>query len=252
MRIASALFSFGLLLASSSALAQSSADPGLPRSFRGSRCIEVSSVVGRQHCTRYGAHWAIVSTTPVSFELAGEYHALAVEDTRVAGTVGGIGFDVHAASSPSLGVGAIRFRIGFEHYFYAGGEIFAGGSPAGELARTSEGLIVTDRGRRYFGGGAMIGVEVVLGIVGLRGEVAVALGCAMTEVGFEAGRQLLPSSNQFVANGLLEPRLAVDLWVLPTVTLGVTGGVDVVGTVSDVVVGVGVALHTRSYDDARL
>jgi hypothetical protein len=115
-----------------------------------------------------------------------------------------------------------------------------GGVPSEALPENTESNHPT-----YASLGAALGIALPLGIVQVRSEL------------FAGGRTLsvpvhmddCDPDTTFWRSAILEPRLGIDLWTSPLVSIGAVAGVDL-AEVHGAYAGFGAALHTRSFDGA--
>jgi hypothetical protein len=104
---------------------------------------------------------------------------------------------------------------------------------------------------QLLGIGGVVGMQVVLAPIGLRAELFA--GADFAGIWARTSYLGVPghSSVTLTPHAVIEPRLAVDLWLTPWLSVGVMGGVDVLGPLTSADVGLTITGHVRSYDAAQ-
>ena len=222
-------------------------------------CQEVSDIVGRQKCTRYGWRWAIEDTLPITFGVGARYVAFSPVGHIFSGTLdkkltlARFQYDGSALGESPIRSGGIGFRItgfvlpglyaGLDYGIELGRNERAAFSAGGASFRSTQKVVDTST----FGGGAIVGLRLPLGRLSLRGELflggyAINLYQAVVRGAFE---------NDSVAVGAgtwaVEPRAAVDLWATPWLTVSGTYGRNLVDHGSQAA-SLLLTWHGRSFD----
>jgi len=217
------------------------------------QCVEHSDVVGHQTCTRFGS-WDATYVPALTFELGGSLHLVdgaSLDGFSLAEHDGGnVGVNVTGTRTAAIGTGDLRVRLAITRNFYLGVELGIGGGPSapGLQATTSMAdATVRPSGTMWISGGFAVGARIPLGAIDLRAELLLGGALATSELHeryFDCENYVSIGSGI----GLVEPRVAIDWWVSPWMTLGVVGGVNLAGPLSDAQVGVAVGFHARPHD----
>jgi len=243
-----------------------------PSAHAGSKCVEVSDVVGHEKCSRYGDAWSVERTLPFLFRFGIRYGEIAASSasfreelkkgTHPAGYEGftyrGDRLGVHALPSLGFDGGIAFFVIGQLYLGLEGGlgfgSITTATFSAGRYVLSSDsGIDVT-----AFHAGIPIGYRIALGRASLRGEVlaggtGVTVSHAASALSPNVTNESLPSTVSATAwMFLVEPRVAADIWFTQHITFGAYAGVNVVDQASHSI-GLSLAWHHRAFDgDMRL
>jgi len=190
--------------------------PGLAEAGHGGHgCREISDIVGRERCTRFGL-WS--------------------RDASAWGEAGPIAVHLHSGRT-GTGAGG-RVLIGFWPALYLGMQLEAAHLDDASTTMPAGGLV---------SGGPLVGARVRFGSITLSTEAEAALrGFGATASGVFSQPALTTPDSGFVV--LARPEVA--LWLTPSISLAVAGGIDVVHP-DDVTVGVMLGIHTWPYDLAR-
>ena len=224
-------------------------------------CIEVSDIVGYQRCSHYGSTWATEDSPPLTLGVNASYLAIDPRGRSYKGVmkVGTrttpIEYDGSALGKSSVGSGGVGLRItGFLlPFFYAGIEYGI------TLGRTQPGSFISDGASFQRGGalidttvlfgGALFGLRLPLGRVSVRGDLFLG-GYGLSLVQAVTKGALMNAKVSMSASApLVEPRVSVDLWATPWVTLSGSYGRNLVdgGTQAGAL---SVTFHGRAFDGA--
>lgn len=248
------------------ALAVSALVTALPALAQARGCTEVSDVTGEKKCSRFGSQWTLEGTFPILFRFGMRYSAITTEDQRfTAPKVKNVkhavayGFDGQTLGFKSITGVALDGGFGF----FLWGQLYAGAEthlsvghldtraavvrvPGQTLQLTQDDGLNTV----VFGGAIPIGYRIPLGRAALRPEVA---------FGFESigitHHVMLPDGRSWTGNanatrGLIEPRIAGEIWFTQHVALAVAGGINLIGGNTDHSLGISLAWHFRAFDGA--
>lgn len=230
----------------------------------GRHCRETNRILGRRQCSGFGAGWAHdpwLGLLGFELALAGEHVGVGAVDTRgtVYSSTESATYRVSLASGTRHHLDALgpRMRFGYRGihttlaFELTGG--FAVTAPA--TVTVADGFAATTAsGGSIFDATGVVGYHRRAGSVQLDGELAIGLRSivldAMPPPGFTTcaggatgkGCYLAPSQTQL----LVEPRARVDWWLMPELTVGISGGVDLAerGESLSVIVG----YHVAAYD----
>lgn len=226
----------------------------------GSKCVEVSDVVGEQRCERYGAHWSVERKWPITFRFGLRHAAISTEGLSFSEAYksrnrpkGYHGYDFRGEElgTPSLtgfgfDGGASIFVVGQLYLGLEGGlALGAFRSPtftAGRhLLRDAGGVDVT-----LVHGGSAVGYRIPLGRASIRSEVL--FGGVLAQVSHSTvldGRTERKDAGAF--RGLIEPRIAADVWFTQHVSVGVYAGMNLLDTGGHAT-GLSLTWHNRAFD----
>lgn len=226
---------------------------------RGKGCVEVSDVVGYEHCTRYGGTWSVEKSFPIVAELAVSRWSLDPRGITLRGNFGKhepgtfeYSGDL-ALSQAVLWGGDLRFTGYPTGPFYLGIQV---GGAGGHLALPS----VSASGYRVdassgavnaFGmdGGLLLGFRVPIGFLSARLETMLGGRVVLAGQDATSGEYGTRGATVSAGRGVVEQRLLLDAWIGPRTTLSAFGGIDVTH-VEDRVLGLAIGLHGRSFDGA--
>lgn len=189
-------------------------------------CREVSEIVGRQRCQRFGDSWA-VRNHPVKLEAGLVVRNFNITPVEEAGqvTFGGTTHTVTedpANRSRTAVMGSMR-ATGRFGWFYLGGELEVGGIGRTQLADadSSPGTVTISRPTgSYLAMRPIAGLRVTLWRISLSAELAPGLvNIAYNSTArFDGKREELPISSW---RGELESRSRVDVFVFPRLSVGI-------------------------------
>lgn len=247
-----------LSLLSLLAVVASVAAPSVARA--GNKCVEVSDVVGEQVCTSYGDDWSVERKWPVTFRSGLRYAGfspagLTFEEQfkardRPKGYKGysfqGEALGTSSIAGLGLDGGATVFLTG-QLYLGIDGGIALGAFESASF--TAGGQKLSDAGGAdvvLLHGGVPVGYRIPLGRASIRSEVLI--GGVMGTVAHSAevdGDTKRKSAAAF--RGLIEPRIAGDIWFTQHVSFGVYAGVNVLDTGGHAM-GLSLTWHNRAFD----
>lgn len=254
-----------LSIAAVAALAPSAlADPSTPRyRYSGDRsdygvpdCLNDSPVVGRSQCKRFG-RWALPPGLPrLQMSVGGSVRVLGAHDLKLdrSAVDRGVAY-ANTGGTQDLGPqsgSALTFdwRLTGElsRLLYTGIDVSVGSAliddPAQEQAL---GITLGEERGMYYAAGAIAGLLLQGGPLVLRGEMVG--GARLVEVPFQyRGSEV--RSRASVTQGVVEPRLAAEVWLTPWVTLGARVGSDLLRR-RDYMAGLYINLYGRAFDDSR-
>lgn len=226
----------------------------------GNKCVEVSDVVGEQRCTQYGAHWSVERKWPVTFRFGLRHAGISTAGLSFSEQYksrnrpkGYHGYDFRGEElgTPSLSAfgfdgGATLFLVDQLYVGLDGGlGLGAFHSPsftAGRhLLRDAGGADVA-----LIHGGSSVGYRIPLGRASIRSEVlfggVYALVSHSTVLDGTTERK---DAGAF--RGLIEPRIAADVWFTQHVSVGVYAGMNLLDT-SGHATGLSLTWHNRAFD----
>jgi hypothetical protein len=219
-----------------------------------SRCSEVSSVVGRQHCAVFG-QWAALARLPaLEFDTEMFHEHFLLAPTSAVGSVEHLGtpytYRVVMDSNQAASAWGLRERTAWRIAgpIYMGTEIDIGGlASAPQMHVESDGPVIGDPAALFLAARAVVGARAfVTPTLSLSGELA---GGARI-VSFTATSQLAGCTQQTSvadAGGVLEARARVDWWASPHWTLGASVGASLIDH-NDHSFTVGFGGHVRAFD----
>jgi len=230
----------------------------------GAHCIEVSDIVGRSRCTRFGSNWADGGSDflwPVSGTAGASFHWLDARGLALAGTttlsrtslreyrLAGqqLGPDSLTAISADIGgtiYGTRWIDFGFQFQF---GSVLL---PTGPITTSADGgsLRLTDA--IYAAGGLVVGSTFRTGPVGWRLEALLGgrdIQFAGTSTDASGTRSTVASRVEWFA----EPRAVLEWWPSHWLSAGAYGAVALAPSGVGAGAGVFIAAHLVA-DDARL
>jgi hypothetical protein len=235
----------------------------VPSRALASGCREVSDIVGEQHCNRYGSLWSLEQTVPMIFRFGMRYSQLSTADTtfteQTAKQSRPDGYRAYRYPGEALGVKSLSGLgvdggVGFFLYgqLYSGfeGSLTFGSASTASFTTASGVKLGQDSGLNVtiVHGGVPIGYRIPLGRAALRGEVM--LGIAQTTVDHHVDAPGLPSTGSAdETRGLVEPRIAAEIWFTQHIAFSVYGGTNVLDTDGrSRAFGISLAWHIRSFD----
>jgi hypothetical protein len=222
-------------------------------------CTDRTRVVGQVACGSVhhaGDGWRLGTDIPIAVEFGGLYRWIdgGHGDVAFATTNQGYRYTYAQTDSPggSLGGATLRLVIGFGRFLYAGieGSGSLGPGLVGDTTPPTGWYTVGLGTASYFAVGALVGTHVVIGPIGLRAELAAFAGFFAMD--FPVHVSGCGFDQRFeTTDALVVPRVGVEVWLSPWVTLGARAGVDVVGPGREFEADFGIGFHTRTYDGAR-
>jgi hypothetical protein len=228
---------------------------------RGKSCREVSDVVGYEHCRRYGAGWSEEKSAAISLELS---LGAVFLDPRGRTMVGSFGKRDPSSFryrgdlvGHSLGVGNLGLRVGyaFTSWAYAGFDFELGMGQNSLPHAHDAGFDVAPTSGTLnsfgLGGGLYGGLRVPIGFVSLRLETLFGGRAIMAGQTTTSEAMVRRGATVSLSTWTIEPRLWLDIWADPWLTLSGFGGLDALHP-ADRVGGVALGFHGDAYDGAFL
>lgn len=224
-------------------------------------CREVSDIVGYERCTAYGAGWSVERTSPIRIDFGLHYLALAPRGRTLEGSFGTrepgafrySGDDVQGPLAALML--ELRPSIFVVSGLYVGYELGAGAGHAALPGTTTSGgwrvgasSAAVNLFALNFGGVA--GYRIPAGSVSIRLESM--LGLRIISASQTAASDAYPSRREAsvtLFTWAVEPRIALDVWVSPSITLAAFAGVNALG-LGDRSIGLALGVHSRTYDGA--
>ena len=235
----------------------------LPSRAEARGCREVSDIVSEQRCSQFGVPWSLEGTLPITFNFGMRYSEVSTSDLTFTQDVGKQsrlkGYKPYRYQGDALGLkslsglgveGGFGFYIHGQLYMRLEGALTFGSASTSSL-RTESGVnLLKDDGLNVsiLHGGAPIGYRIALGRAALRGEVM--LGFVSTTVYPRVERLELPSSvSASAVRGLVEPRIAGDIWFTQHISFGAYGGTNLLDPDGQGrAFGLSLTWHNRAYD----
>jgi len=226
----------------------------------GNKCVEISDVVGEQQCSHYGAHWSVERKFPVTFRFGLRHAAISTAGLSFSEQYksrdrpkGYHGYDFRGEElgTPSLSGfgfdgGATVFLVGQLYLGLEGGlALGAFQSPSFTAGRH----LLRDAGGAdvlLVHGGSSVGYRIPLGRASIRGEVL--FGGVLAQVAHSTvldGKTERKEANAF--RGLIEPRIAADIWFTQHVSVGVYAGMNLLDSGGHAT-GLSLTWHNRAFD----
>lgn len=221
-------------------------------------CVDTTLIVGRAECHRFGQGWNIAWLPRMQLGLGLSTRTFPIDDMRFEGTAahdtGDIAYAVVGGEMESDRAGAVTLDLrvtgAVGHHGYVGveGNVGAGFTdhqrilgPEGNELEPGPGL--------YASGGVVGGLALPFGDNRVRAEAMVGRRLLMLSMTSYHGDCV---DTQTVHDGawLVEPRVAVERFVGPWTTVGVSFGSNLLER-GDVSAGVYVQGHLRAYDAQR-
>gem|GEM_PF-5270966 len=249
---------------SSSSSSSSSGGGGSSSSSSRPRCVEVSSVVGRQKCGRFG-RWDARKLPPLVFGFGTSVHSLSLTGMSFSGTashdtdikyrmtgnqvsrgnkVTAATFDMRMGVIAPRPAGSLRWYV---DSVMSAGMLSVSSSPV--VMANSE-LSVKPKGGLLMQGGLAAGVVVpVTGKIDLRAELVG--GGRLVALAVETQHaDCVARSAPTTGSWLLQSRAGVTKWLSPHLGIGMLAGTNLLHQ-GDVQVGVFLQGHLRAYDGGR-
>ncbi len=230
-----------------------------PAALASHSCQEVSDIVGRQKCSHYGSLWSTEDAIPITFGVGARYLTFAPAGHVFRGTLGKkpdlTSFEYNGSSlgDVPLGAGGIGFRatgyllpglyVGIEYGFAMGRNERASFSAGGASFQSTPKLIDT----ASFGGGALAGLRLPLGLLSARAEISLGGESVNLFQSVAKGARASDGVDVGAAAWAIVPRAAVDLWVTPWMTVSGTYGRNLLDHGSQIA-SLFLTWHGRSYD----
>jgi hypothetical protein len=227
---------------------------------RDKKCVETGDTVGEKKCSRYGDAWAMERQSPLTFRFGFRYGEFTTDGAAFAESFKsrdrprgyrGYRFRGQSLGVPSLGAfggdgGATVFLVGqlyvgLETGFLLGAASTASFSTATHGLRDDRGIDVM-----IVHAGAPIGYRIPLGRASLRGEV-LAGGIVAGITQKVAAEGAPATATAWAARGLVEPRVAADVWFTQHISFGAYAGVNLVDANAPAF-GVSLTWHARAFD----
>jgi hypothetical protein len=230
------------------------------RARAGRSCVEVSDVVGERQCSRYGSDWSVEGRPAFVFRFGFRYAELATDGmhfhesfkkgSRPPGYAG-YSFDGAALGLPAL----TTFGPDGGVTFYLFGQLYLGvdvgfGFGSHHIMPFTAGAFELREARGVdtivLHGGLPLGYRMPLGLASLRPEIF--FGGESASVFQNVRGPGSPGDGSASAGcGLIETRMAADLWLTQHLSLSAYGGVNVLDGRS-MAMGLTFAWHVRAFD----
>lgn len=224
------------------------------------RCYEEFPIVGRSTCRKFGA-WDLFDLPRLALNVGFSVHTVPLANATVMGSVDKTrSVGVPSAVFSGIDTTAVSFDWGPTGFvagpLYLGPKLQVGPAFFSGPKTTADGYRITSNTGIYAGGGLLVGVafhpramlpigfrlEVLGGgrVVSVSGktEDTTAIAGAGTTLSITAG------------SWLLEPRVAIEYWTAPWMSVSVFGGKNVVNA-NDNSVGLSFGFHMMPYDLPR-
>ncbi len=218
-------------------------------------CRDTTEITGIEECSRFGRGWDASGWPALSFALTFSARRVLVDELSFSGSTthddNPYRFVLREGDLPRAGAVGPSFGlrgVGFlTRGAYAGLELGAGVGPLSGPSLDTGDLVLTPTTATLLTGGGVGGLSVPLGAFALRAEVAV--GVRALAVHLETRRGTCVTTTSVWSTGLwLEPRIGLDWFVTPWLTLGAFGGGEPLHGVAAWHGGLSVGVHTRSHD----
>lgn len=224
-------------------------------------CVEQSDVLGRRVCSGFGA-WALPSLAPIlTVESGVSVRTVALGRYGFAGEVdhGTEGSYQYRLVGDEMGAEAqlvsADLRVLGGRRIYAGAEFDLGGvagDDADMVTMATDGGVrpaeMTPRIQMSFGYGAVLGARVPLGNLRLSAEVFAGGRTLQLAVDSAVGA-CETTSYAYSSRAAIEPRVRLEAWVSPWLTLGAFAGSDLLSP--GPAAGAFLSGHTRAFDGGR-
>lgn len=215
-------------------------------------CEEVSPVVGRAICRRFGS-WDASRRPAIRVAGGASILRIPVGSMSFAGSAEhsdapAMSYAVSGEEAAATG-GAFDLQItaGLGRHLYAGIEGSIGGLSTGSMASptTAESLLVSTRSLVYMAAAGVAGAAVSLGDYQLRGEVGVGVRAVSLSVETRHDECVLSSSLTDAAP-LVRPRLSAQRWVSPWLSIGASAATNLAAR-GETSLGLFVGGHLRAF-----
>ncbi|MBX3273024.1 MAG: hypothetical protein KF729_22365 [Sandaracinaceae bacterium] len=217
-------------------------------------CVEVSDTLGESRCRRFGDGWSRDRLPPLRITLAPGGMHLRVGGLEVAGTavhdeqrfgVATGGRDLRDTDLIAGGL-SLRLDVGFFDYLFAGVEVGLFGTDVSGPTRRERDLAIRPLNLLVPSGGAVVGVAIPIDAVTLRLEVYAGMRVVALRSETRRG-DCVESTWASTVIGVVEPRAALEVFVLPYLGLGAMVGTNVLEP-GEVHGALTLSVHTRAYD----
>lgn len=207
------------------------------------------SVDLRRGPTGFGAEWVENAKPPVRVDVSVSGHSVQAAGLRLhdstLGTFDGAQLLGERFSAATLDLRITGFVAG---PLYVGGLVSVGGGGANRIQlQTRYGVYTTERAALHVPMGVVFGVSTPR-VAGFEGRVEMVAGGRVTSAYASSGCEKDDCRRAIVgADWLVMPRVAVDFWITPFVSLSPWGGFDA-AHLGDFSAGVAIAVHSRPFD----
>jgi len=222
----------------------------------GKTCVEQSDVVGDRVCGRYGLGWSAERTVPLTaaFGFFSTYveprgRSWSASTEKGAEGVGVSGAAMGMRSMQTFGFD-FRFVGNLSQHAYLGLDTALAFAAIGSAVAPTGGWEFRDKKTLDFvhvRESLVLGGRVPLGRLSLRVETLVGFDIASAGVEMRKGQGEWQRGSVTSFMFLLEPRVAVDVWMTPWSTVSVWAGTNFLHP-SDRATGISFAIHGRSFD----
>jgi hypothetical protein len=227
----------------------------------GRKCVEKSDVVGEHVCSTFGDDWSVERKLPVTFRFGLRYAEFSTDGRSFAEQLGKKrpkGYVGYAFPGRALGVSSLSGVGGDGGFtFFLVGQLYLGVEGGILFGSTRTASFTTRDGRHALsdsGGvdvtlahaGIPIGYRIPLGRASIRGEVLTGGVIATVSQDVKAvGRG--PDATAAATRGMIEPRIAADIWFTQHMSFGAYAGVNMLDTQSRAF-GLSLTFHHRAFD----
>jgi hypothetical protein len=145
---------------------------------------------------------------------------------------------------------AMRLALALPEPFYLGADLEIGGllSDSGadvEMTGAGAGAVMAAHRTLYLGAGGVAGVRARLGRAGLAAEMVAGVRDVSLSVDSQHGACILSETHHRTA-AFVEPRVKIDMWLTPWITIAGFAGGELDG--DSKMVGASIAYHLRAFD----
>ncbi|WP_394829486.1 hypothetical protein [Pendulispora albinea] len=217
-------------------------------------CVEVSSIVGEQRCSRYGAKWSIQRLPPFVVRFGMRGSQMTPDNMTFEGTVHEKRLDRYDYTYPGRALGVSSFRgLGAELAVscFVSDQLYVGGDGAVMWGASHADDFTVDEHRVGRRGtldmtmatfGTHVGYRLPLGLLSLRAEIFGGAGWVQLRQRID-GNKVQSEAVQLV----IEPRIAADVWATQNVSWSAYVAKDVIHPRS-YGMGISVTWHFRAFD----
>jgi hypothetical protein len=225
-----------------------------------SSCREVSDVVGHERCGRFGQGWSGRATLPPLTAELGLFARRLDAGVAASGVMdhdnGSFGYEVAPGGGDRTASGvSLRLAMALPAHLYAGAEVEMGGLVSGgapDVAMTTVDGTGTPsmlaRDKAIMGAAAVAGVRGRVGRVALAAEVVAGARDLSISVQSRDGA-CIRSRTHHRAAAFAEPRVRLDFWLTPWLTVAGTAGSELDG--ESRMLGAELSFHLRAFDGGR-
>lgn len=219
-----------------------------------SGCAEVSDVVGHQLCGRFGEGWSERTHLPTLAVEGGFFTRQLDAGFAGAGVMqhdtGSFAYRVATEGDRATAAGAaLRLALALPAPLYVGADLELGGlvSDAGADVEMigAAGPSMSAHRTLYLGAGGVAGLRGQLGRAGLAAEMVAGVRDVSLSVESQHGACITSETHHLTA-AFVEPRVRVDVWLTPWITIAGFAGSDLDG--DSKMVGASLAFHLRAFD----